>query len=106
MEYVTIFYQALFSAITLLILTKLMGYRQVSQFSMFDYINSITIGSIAAELATDLEDYHRSLTAMLVYGLATVLLAILTGKSACARRGICSASPKRIKQSKANRNGF
>ena len=34
------------SIIVLFILTKLMGYRQMSQLSMFDYINGITIGSI------------------------------------------------------------
>ena len=43
------------SIITLFILTKLMGYRQMSEMSMFDYINGITIGSIAAEMATSLE---------------------------------------------------
>ena len=42
------------SIIALFILTKLMGYRQMSQLSMFDYINGITIGSIAAEMATSL----------------------------------------------------
>ena len=36
------------SIVELLILCKLMGYRQLSQMSMFDYVNSITIGSIAA----------------------------------------------------------
>ena len=74
------------SLIVLFLLTKLMGYRQMSQMSLFDYINGITIGSIAAELATNLEDYHRPLTALIVYGLATVLLSQLTGKSVCARR--------------------
>lgn len=34
------------SVATIFILTKLMGYRQMSQMSMFDYINGITIGSI------------------------------------------------------------
>ena len=63
-----------------------MGYRQMSQLSLFDYINGITIGSIAAELATNLEDYHRPLTAMIVYGLATVFLSLLTEKSICVRR--------------------
>ena len=43
------------SIIALFILTKLMGYRQMSQLSMFDYINGITIGSIAAEMATSLK---------------------------------------------------
>ena len=74
------------SLIVLFLLTKLMGYRQMSQMSLFDYINGITIGSIAAELATNLEDYHRPLTAIIVYGLATVLLSQLTGKAVCARR--------------------
>lgn len=74
------------SLVVLLLLTKLMGYRQMSQLSLFDYINGITIGSIAAEVATDLEDYHRPLTAMIVYGLVTVFLAMLTEKSIKVRR--------------------
>lgn len=36
------------SILSIFILTKLMGYRQMSQMSMFDYVNGITIGSIAA----------------------------------------------------------
>ena len=74
------------SILEMFVLTKLMGYRQMSQLSLFDYINGITIGSIAAELATDLEDYHRPLTAMIVYGLVTVFLAMLTEKSIKVRR--------------------
>ena len=74
------------SLVVLFLLTKLMGYRQMSQMSLFDYINGITIGSIAAELATNLEDYHRPLTAMIIYGLVTVLLSLLTEKSICVRR--------------------
>ena len=74
------------SLVVLFLLTKLLGYRQMSQMSLFDYINGITIGSIAAELATNLEDYHRPLTAMIIYGLVTVLLSLLTEKSICVRR--------------------
>lgn len=40
------------SVIALFILTKIIGNHQMSQLSMFDYINGITIGSIAAEMAT------------------------------------------------------
>lgn len=64
------------------ILTKIMGYRQVAQMSMFDYITGITIGSIAAEMATSLEEnYMQPLTAMVIYGLATVLFSWLGSKS-------------------------
>ena len=56
------------SIVVLFILTKLMGCRQMSELSMFDYINGITIGSIAAEMATSLEDnFLQPLTAMVVY---------------------------------------
>lgn len=87
MEYITIAYQSLFSVITLLILTKLMGYRQVSHLSMFDYINSITIGSIAAEMATNLEgDYLKPLTAMIIYAGFAILLSKISQKSVPLRR--------------------
>lgn len=74
------------SIIVLFILTKMMGYRQMSELSMFDYINSITIGSIAAEMATALDaDYLMPLTAMIVYALATVALSYISSKSIKAR---------------------
>ena len=47
-------------SITLLfILTKIMGQREMSQLSIFDYFITITIGSIAAELSTSLEDNFK-----------------------------------------------
>lgn len=87
MEYFTIFYQAVFSVIALFILTKLMGYRQVSQFSMFDYVNSITIGSIAAEMATDLEgNFLKPLLAMVIYTAFVLILSKISQKSIHLRR--------------------
>ncbi|MGN0326377.1 MAG: DUF421 domain-containing protein [Lachnospiraceae bacterium] len=77
------------SIIAIFILTKLMGYRQMSQMSMFDYIIGITIGSIAAEMSTSLEEnFAQPLTAMIVYALAAVALAWITSKSIKARRVI------------------
>lgn len=87
MEYFNVFYQSLFSIIALLILTKLLGYRQVSQFSMFDYINGITIGSIAAEMAIDLEgNFLKPLLAMVVYAAFVILLSKISQKSIPLRR--------------------
>lgn len=87
MEYLTIVYQALFSAVALFLLTKLMGYRQVSQFGMFDYINGITIGSIAAEMAIDLDgNYLKPLVAMVVYTVFVVLLSKISQNSIPLRR--------------------
>lgn len=77
------------SVATIFILTKLMGYREISQMSTFDYINSITIGSIAAEMATSLESsFVQPLTAMIVYALAALALSWISLKSLRARRVI------------------
>ena len=88
-EIIYIIILSLGSVVTLFILTKLMGYRQMSQMSMFDYINGITIGSIAAEMATSLEEnYMQPLTAMIVYALADIFLSVVSSKSMKARRVI------------------
>lgn len=75
------------SIIVLFILTKIMGKRQISQLSMFDYINGITIGSIAAEMATALEqDFRMPLLAMVIYAVVATGVSILDNKSIVARR--------------------
>ena len=57
-----------------------MGHKQMSQLDFFDYITGITIGSIAAELATELEKPWKPLIAIVVYGSVTFVLSILTSK--------------------------
>ena len=75
--------------VTLFVLSKIMGNREMSQLSMFDYINSITIGSIAAEMATSLSDnFMEPLVAMFVFALLSVLMALITSKSIKARRAL------------------
>ena len=66
------------SIVVLFILTKIMGQREMSQLSIFDYIISITIGSIAAEMATSLENnFVEPLVAMIVYAVVTLIIGIL-----------------------------
>lgn len=84
----------LMSLVVLFVLTKLMGKREMSQLSMFDYINSITIGSIGAEMATDLENYHKPLIAMIVYAIVTIIISLLTSKSLKMRRLITGTTLK------------
>lgn len=77
------------SVATLFILVKLIGNKQLSQLSMFDYVNGITIGSIAAEMSTSLENsFFQPLTAMVVYGLAAVAISYFSQKSIKVRRFI------------------
>jgi len=74
---------SIISLIVLFILTKLMGYRQITQLSMYDYIIGITIGSIASEMTvlSNFEDIVRPLTGMIVYALFTITLSILSRHS-------------------------
>ena len=69
---------SLLSVCSLFVIAKAMGHKQVSQLDFFDYISGITIGSIAAETATDLESPWKSLLALAVYGLISILLNKIT----------------------------
>lgn len=82
MKYLTVVLMSLGSVIILFLLTKLMGKRQIAELSMFDYINGITIGSIAAEMATSLEDdFLEPLIAMVVYAIVSIIISLLSCKS-------------------------
>ena len=81
------------SLIALFFLTKLMGNRQIAQLSMFDYINGITIGSIAAEIATTLEgNLLKPLTALILYCVISTLISVINGKSLRLRRFLTGES--------------
>ena len=77
-----VIFTSAFSVVALFLLTKLMGKKQISQLNLFDYINGITIGSIAAEMATSLEkNFLLPLTAMAVYTLFSLLISLLERQS-------------------------
>lgn len=70
------------------VLAKILGHKQVAQLDFFDYITGITIGSIAAELATELESPWKPLIAMVIYGMAAFALTILAHKFPKTRKYI------------------
>lgn len=81
------------SILILFLLTKIMGNREMSQLSMFDYVISITIGSIAAEMSTSLEDnFLEPVVAMIIYGLVATAISYFTCKSIKIRRIVSGRS--------------
>lgn len=76
------------SIAVMLIITKLLGNKQISELNMFDYINGITIGSIASEMAVsdNWVDVGTAAVAMSIYGIVAILISILAIKSIKARR--------------------
>lgn len=95
MELLQVAITSVVSFLVLFFLAKIMGHRQIAQLSVFDYINGITIGSIAAELATELEKPLRPLLAMVIYALLTMLLEALALKYQRLRKFI-SGTPSII----------
>lgn len=93
MDFFRVFITAPISLIVLFLLAKLMGNKQMSELNMFDYINGITIGSIAAELATgEFTDIYDGVMAMVIYSLVAILLTVISQKSLFLRRFITGKS--------------
>lgn len=77
---------AVVSLIILFLLTKLMGNKQISQMSMFDYIIGISIGSIAAEMATEMENPFIPAIAMVLYAAIAFVISVLTSRFPAVRK--------------------
>ena len=88
MDFIKVILTSLLSAVSLFIIAKITGHKQMSQLDFFDYITGITIGSIAAELATELESPWKPLVAMIIYGLVALELTILAHKFPKTRKYI------------------
>lgn len=76
---------SLLSLVVMFVFTRIGGKRQIAQMSPFDYLNAVTVGSIGAELATDLEQWWRPLSALIIYILATWLVHYTACKSNAMR---------------------
>ena len=79
--------RALSSLVTLFLITKMLGKKQVSQLSLFDYVIGISIGNFAAEMTINLESNEvNGIWAVILFGLFAYLISYLTMKSILLRR--------------------
>jgi uncharacterized membrane protein YcaP (DUF421 family) len=86
MSFLTLCLTALGSYAALFVAAKWIGHKQIAQLDFFDYITGITIGSIAAEMATELEQPWKPLVALLIYGVVTVALNRIASKFPRSRK--------------------
>lgn len=77
MEFAKILLSSVLSYAAIFICAKIIGRKQISQLNFLDYITGITIGSIAAELATDLENMWKPLLALAIYALLTWVMSLI-----------------------------
>ncbi len=80
-------FRALLSLITLFFISKIIGKKQVSELSLFDYVISISIGNFAAEMSMNLDSQvMNGIISVLIFGGVATIVGILTLKSIKLRR--------------------
>lgn len=80
-------YRALISLFTLFIVTKMLGKKQVSELSLFDYVIGISIGNFAAEMTINIESNEfNGIWAVILFGLVAYIVSWLSMKSVKLRR--------------------
>jgi uncharacterized membrane protein YcaP (DUF421 family) len=85
----------------LFFMTKILGKKQISELSFFEYISGITIGSIAGEAITGLENsIFQGLLSIAIFILITLLVDYLALKSKTVRNLVDGRGTVLIKDGK------
>ena len=86
-DILTTIVQSFVSVVILFILTRIMGKKQLSHLTLFDYVAGISIGSIAADFAVDSSmSYAKGITALIIYALFPIILSFISVKNYKARK--------------------
>lgn len=86
-EALSIIPRSLISLFFLFIVCKLIGKKQVSELSLFDYVIGISIGNFAAEMIMDFQgNFTNGVVAIIVFGLCSYIVSMITLKSIFLRR--------------------
>ncbi|MNI01163.1 hypothetical protein D3C73_539950 [compost metagenome] len=100
-DWLEVILRTLFAMLVLFVLTKLLGKKQVSQLSFFEYITGITIGSLAAYISLDMDtNWHIGLISLCVWVAVSLLFEFLQLKSRRIRGWMDSKSTVLIKDGK------
>lgn len=84
-EWVAIAIRSMLSILVLFLITKLLGKRQITQLSLFEYIVGITIGNLAAHVSLDQGKWYLGLVALAVWASVSFTIEWLTLKSKAIR---------------------
>lgn len=86
-EIINTIIKTLISVSILLILTRIMGKKQISQLTFFDYVVGIIVGSVASSLSVeDNVTYAKGITCMIVLACFTLFLSFISSKSIFIRK--------------------
>lgn len=100
-DWIEVIVRTLASVVFLFALTRLLGKRQISQLSFFEYITGITIGDLAASISLDLKaTWYLGVISLAVWVAVSLMIEFLQLKSKKARDFIDSTSTVLIKDGK------
>ena len=103
----TVTYRVLISLFTLFVVTKLLGKKQVSELSLFDYVIGISIGNFAAEMTINTESPEvNGIFAVVLFGIVAYLVSWFTMKSIRLRRLFMGTPTIIIQEGKILRNNM
>lgn len=100
-EWIEIVTRTLLAVSALFVFAKVLGKRQISQMSMFEYVTGITIGNLIGYISLDTDsEWYLGLIALLVWVLVSLGIEYLQIKSKKARDFIDSKATVLIKDGK------
>ena len=86
-EALSIIPRSLISLVILFIATKILGKKQVSELSLFDYVIGISIGNFTAEMILVLDNQLiNGVVAILTFGIMGYIISYISTKSIIFRR--------------------
>ena len=94
-------------AVIIFFLTKLLGKKQISQLSFFDYIVGITIGSTVADIALDIEkNFIGGIVSLLIFVMIDYFISMITMKNIKARRFLIGVPTVLVEKGKIIESGL
>lgn len=106
-ESLMIVFKCLASIFALFIVTKIVGKKQVSQLSLFDYVIGISIGNFIAEMVVNKEvNFFDGVLAMLTFGIVSYIVSYISMKSINFRRLIIGVPTVIIEDGKIIESGL
>ncbi|MGG1516220.1 DUF421 domain-containing protein [Paenibacillus oryzisoli] len=88
-DWIHIVIRAFSTLVILFALTRVLGKKQISQLTFFEYVIGITLGDLAGAISTDVEtNYSHGIIAILVWCLVPFGLELLAMKSKTLRNWI------------------
>lgn len=85
-DWVNVVIRSFFALVFLFVLTRILGKKQISQLTFFEYVLGITIGDLAGAISTDADvSFWHGVIALLVWVFIPLFLELATLKSKTLR---------------------